>query len=61
MLSMNCVELTQCHAYIPYVTKRWPLIIFYGLLNVGGINAYVIIKANKEHARSKMKQIERVG
>lgn len=39
-----------CGTYsVSRCTKRWPLLVFYGLLNVGGINAYVIVKANKEH------------
>ncbi|GBP09473.1 Dynactin subunit 4 [Eumeta japonica] len=40
-----------CGTYsVSRITKRWPLVIFYGLLNVGGINAYVIVKANKEYS-----------
>lgn len=37
-------------------TKRWPLVLFYGLLNVGGINAYVIVKANKVNSGAVMVQ-----
>lgn len=27
-------------------TRRWPMVIFYGLMNVAAINAYIIYKAN---------------
>lgn len=33
-------------------TKRWPMVIFYHLLNVAGINALVIYKANVEQGIS---------
>lgn len=37
----------MCGTYsVSRVSKRWPLTIFFGLLNVGGINAYVIYNAN---------------
>jgi hypothetical protein len=40
-----------CGTYsVSRVTKRWPLVIFYGLLNVGGINSYVIVKSNREQS-----------
>lgn len=37
----------MCGTYsVSRVSKRWPLTIFFGLMNVGAINAYVIYKAN---------------
>lgn len=39
-----------CATYtVSRVTRRWPLVLFYALLNVAGINAYVIFKANLEN------------
>lgn len=35
-------------------TRRWPLRFFYGMLDAGGINSYVILKAN--FRRSKLKR-----
>ncbi|KAK3892600.1 hypothetical protein Pcinc_003576 [Petrolisthes cinctipes] len=32
-------------------TRRWPLCIFYGLLNAGGINAWIILSHNLENMR----------
>ncbi|CAH2099388.1 unnamed protein product [Euphydryas editha] len=47
----------MCATYsVSRATKRWPLVLFYGLLNVSGINAYVIVKANKEHSGAVMVQ-----
>lgn len=38
-----------CATYsVARATRRWPLVLFYGLLNIGGINAYIVVKANKE-------------
>ncbi|CAK1588307.1 unnamed protein product [Parnassius mnemosyne] len=34
-------------------TKRWPMVIFYHLLNVAGINAYVIYKNKIDHGISR--------
>lgn len=37
----------MCGTYsVSRVSKRWPLTIFFGLMNVGAINAYVIYNAN---------------
>lgn len=39
-----------CGTYsVSRITKRWPLVIFYGLMNIAGINAYVITTSNIEH------------
>ena len=44
-----------CSTYsVSRSTKRWPLVLFFGLLNIGGINAYVIVKANKENRNEIM-------
>lgn len=31
-------------------TRRWPMVFFYGLLNVAAINAFVIYSSNKNNA-----------
>lgn len=48
----------MCATYsVSRTTKRWPLVLFYGLLKVSGINAYVIVKAKKkEHSGAVMVQ-----
>ncbi|CAK1602108.1 unnamed protein product [Parnassius mnemosyne] len=39
-----------CGTYsVSRITKRWPLVIFFGFKNIAGINAYVIAKQNKEN------------
>ncbi|XP_025831094.1 piggyBac transposable element-derived protein 4-like [Agrilus planipennis] len=36
-----------CAAYnCARITRRWPLVLFYGLLNIAGINSYIIYKNN---------------
>lgn len=37
----------------PRRTKRWPMVIFYHLLNVAGINAYVMYKNKIDHGISR--------
>ncbi|XP_045456067.1 uncharacterized protein LOC123665880 [Melitaea cinxia] len=47
----------MCATYsVARATKRWPLVLFYGILNVSGINAYVIVKANKVNSGAVMAQ-----
>lgn len=44
----------MCATYsVSRITKRWPLVTFYGLLNIGAINAYVIVKSNDNSTRDK--------
>ncbi|GBP30644.1 Modular serine protease [Eumeta japonica] len=39
-----------CGTYsVPRITKRRPMVLFFSLMNIGGINAYVIVKSNKEN------------
>lgn len=35
-------------------TRRWPMVVFYNLLNVAAINAFCIYKANQVNARNKL-------
>lgn len=40
----------MCNNYtVSRVTRRWPLALFYALVNVAGINIYFIFKANLEN------------
>lgn len=32
------------------ITRRWTLVIFFALLNIGGINAYIVYKGNKNES-----------
>lgn len=42
-----CAEYTVARA-----TKRWPLCLFFALMNIAGLNAYVVQKSNqKAHVR----------
>ncbi|KAH9632255.1 hypothetical protein HF086_002890 [Spodoptera exigua] len=44
----------MCGTYsISRVSKRWPLTIFFGLMNVGAINAYVIYNANMKRLQKE--------
>lgn len=39
-------------------TRRWPMVVFYNLLNVAAINAFCIYKANQVDARNKLKRTD---
>lgn len=44
----------MCGTYsVSRVSKRWPLTIFFGLMNVGAINAYVIYNANMKRLQKE--------
>lgn len=49
-----------CHSKtVARKTRRWPLRVFYGMLDGAGINSYVILNANKEKLNPNSKRIPR--
>ncbi|XP_071056419.1 piggyBac transposable element-derived protein 4-like [Onthophagus taurus] len=45
-------------------TRRWPMVIFYGLMNVAAINAFIIYKANNpdgEFSKSRRMFLKNLG
>lgn len=51
-----------CAAYnCARITRRWPMVIFYGALNIAGINAYVIYKNNVQTKLGRGVFLENLG
>ncbi|XP_060868067.1 uncharacterized protein LOC132943205 [Metopolophium dirhodum] len=48
----------MCAAYsVSRITKRWPLVIFYSLMNIAGINAQVLFSYSKHNNAHKMRRL----
>ncbi|XP_060845653.1 uncharacterized protein LOC132925264 [Rhopalosiphum padi] len=48
----------MCAAYsVSRITKRWPLVIFYSLMNIAGINAQVLFSYSKHNNSPKMRRL----
>jgi len=48
----------MCAAYsVSRITKRWPLVIFYSLMNIAGINAQVLFSYSKHNNAPKMRRL----
>ena len=42
-------------------TRRWPMVIFYSILNIAGVNAYVTFKSNGGSVSSRRDFIKKLG
>ncbi|XP_049845544.1 uncharacterized protein LOC126298289 [Schistocerca gregaria] len=42
------VDEMKCTYFVTRITRRWPFIIFSSLLNIAGINGYIIYKSNSD-------------
>ncbi|XP_022183154.1 piggyBac transposable element-derived protein 4-like [Myzus persicae] len=48
----------MCAAYsVSRITKRWPLVIFYSLMNIAGINAQVLFSYYKHNNAPKIRRL----
>lgn len=55
-IGVDMVDQLSSNYNVARNTRRWPMVVFYTLLNVTGINSFIIFKCNQEEDKSYVRR-----
>lgn len=58
--AVDVIDQMCAHYNVARNTKRWPLVIFFAILNVCGINSYIILAGNLQKAQNRRNFIKQL-